>query len=62
MIAVLAVCMLGPVSAVYVLGWAAAVLVPGVAVVLGLTLGMGVEPGAFTLPDYITGGWGGGWT
>lgn len=56
MIAVLAVCALGPFSAAYVLGPAAALLLPAAGAMLGITLGLGVTPGAFTLPDEITGG------
>jgi hypothetical protein len=55
MIAVLAVCVLGPFSAVYVLGWVAAPLLLAVGGMLGVTLGLGVQPGSFTLPDVITG-------
>lgn len=55
MIAVIAVCVLGPFSAVYVLGWAAAALLPGVGLVLGLTLGLGIQPGTFSLADEIVG-------
>ena len=56
MIAVLAVCVLGPFSAAYVLGPAALLLLPAVGGMLGVTLGLDVTPGAFTLPDEITGG------
>ena len=57
MLAVLAVCVVGPCSAVYVLGPAAAALLPAVGGMVGITLGLGVAPGSFTLPDEITGGW-----
>lgn len=59
MLAVLAVCLVGPFSAAYVLGPAAALLLPTVAAVLGITLGLGVQPGTFRLPDELTGvlGW-----
>lgn len=55
MLAVLAVCVLGPFSTTYVLGPAALLLLPVVGGMLGVTLGLGVLPGSFTLPDEITG-------
>jgi hypothetical protein len=57
MAAVLAACVLGPVSTVYTVGPVAMVLsLPLLAVQLGVTLGVGVHPGSFTSPDYVTGG------
>lgn len=60
MIAVLAVCVLGPFSAAYLLGPAALLLLPAVGGMLGITLGLDVTPGTFTVPDEITGGSRGG--
>lgn len=56
MLAVLAVCVLGPFSTAYVLGPAALLLLPVVGGMLGVTLGLGVRPGSFALPDEIRGG------
>lgn len=56
MIAVLAGAVLGPFTAVYAVGPVAAVLfLPLLAVQLGVTLGLGVVPGSFTIPDKVTG-------
>ncbi|PRW59788.1 anaerobic ribonucleoside triphosphate reductase [Chlorella sorokiniana] len=60
MLAVLAVCVLGPFSTAYVLGPAALLLLPVVGGMLGVTLGLGVLPGSFRLPDEITAGITGG--
>jgi hypothetical protein len=46
---------LGPVSATYVAGPVAAAALPLLGLELGLTLGLGVRPGSFTLVDDITG-------
>ncbi|EFN54368.1 hypothetical protein CHLNCDRAFT_135651 [Chlorella variabilis] len=57
MIAVLAGAVLGPFTAVYAVGPVAAVLfLPLLAVQLGVTLGLGVVPGSFTIPDKVTAG------
>lgn len=53
MIFVLAVCVLAPCSMVYLLGAGAAALLPALALVLGVTLGLGVRPGALSLADDI---------
>lgn len=46
---------LAPVSATYVAGPVAVAALPLLALELGLTLGVGVRPGSFTLVDDITG-------
>jgi hypothetical protein len=61
MIGVGVVCALGPLSAVYVLGRLALLLVIPGATILGIKAGLGVTPGLYTLPDKITSeGWPGG--
>lgn len=57
MIFVLAVCVLAPCSMVYLLGAGAAALLPAVALVLGVTLGLGVRPGVLSLADDICSAW-----
>lgn len=54
MAAVAATVLAGPASVVYVLGPAAALLLPSVGAMLGVNLGLGVHPGFYTKPDRIT--------
>lgn len=57
MLAALIALLMGPASVIYVLGPLAGgvLFLPLLGVQLGVTLGIGVTPGTFTAPDYVTG-------
>jgi hypothetical protein len=57
MLAALIALLMGPASVIYVLGPLAGgvLFLPSLGVQLGVTLGIGVTPGTFTAPDYVTG-------